>query len=571
VRLLQENGFEGRAWDRDSQTRFSRLLAAADFFEGSVSESHPDFSARDRINRAPRTFGFVRLPRRGVLQITDAGIALLSETSVGDLFLHQLLKWQYPSPNHHKRDYRDLFCIRPFLEILRLIRDLDGLSKHELAIFGVPFIDYHDYGGVRDQIIAFRAQYARESGSVTRGSYLARTARVMFETYYAEDIAAGRIGAREGGGAASTIGAMVRTKIRNAVDYADAAVRYFRATGLFTISARASRLDLLPERRDEVDEVLATFGRDPIQLANDDEFYNWLGDPEQPSLPSDDAATLRSQITMLYDALDEGAQGQFAESLELRLTGKSAVELKAEYDLLRDAASAAAVRATELAFAGREERLDDIIDLFDRITHSRAEVVDRPLYFEWNTWRAMLVLDDGDIRHNFSVDQLGEPLSLAQGRVSDIECEYEKSCHVLVEVTLSSGARQHASEGEPVARHVGLYQARAIDRGDPRSVYGLFVAPTINPTVVTDFWNLQNARRPAAEFRRHVRVIPLPLSSLVDMLNAARDRFPVTASDIAHFCAEASRLAQETADEREWAAALAQLARHWLDWRPTAA
>jgi AlwI restriction endonuclease len=570
LRLLQENGFEGRAWDRDAQIRYSRLLAAADFFEGNVSESHPDFSARDRVNRAPRTFGFVRLSRQRGLQITDAGRALLGSATLTDLFLHQLLKWQYPSPNHHKRDYRDLFCIRPFLEVLRLIRDLDGLSKAELAMFGVPFIDYHEYGGVRDHIVSFRAQYPRHAGAIARGTYVARSARLMFETYYAEDIASGRIGARETGGLAPTVDAMLRTKIRNAADYADAAVRYFRATGLFTISARASRLDVLAERRDEVDEILATFSPEPVEFATDDDFYTWLGDPKQPRLPSDDTATLRSQITTLYDTLDKETQDQFAESLQVRLEGRSAVELKGDYALLREVAAAGAVRTTERAFAGREERLDEIIDLFDRIRRATAEVVDRPLYFEWNTWRAMVVLDDGEIRHNFSVDQRGEPLNPAQGRVSDIECEYVDACHVLVEVTLSSGARQHATEGEPVARHVGLYQAQVVDRGDMRSVYGLFVAPTVNPTVLTDFWNLQNAPRPAAAFRGHVRVIPLPLAVFIDMLNAARGRFPVTAIDIQHFCEEASRLATTAVDEREWSLALGELARHWLD-RPTGA
>jgi hypothetical protein len=558
-------------WDRNAQVRFSRLLTAADFFEGNVSDSHPDFSARDRINRAPRTFGLVLLRPGGNLQITAAGRALLGAASPNDLFLHQLLKWQYPSPNHRKRDYRDLFCIRPFLEVLRLIRELDGLAKSEIAMFAVPFIDYHDHDLVHHRIIEFRQQYSEQVGASGRGAFVAQRAREIFHTYYAEDIVAGRIGGRESSGAAPTVDGMLRRKIRNAIDYADAAVRYFRATGLFTVSARASRLDILPERRDEVDDILGTFDREPVRFASDDEFYSWLGDPGEPSLPSDNIAILRTQITSLYATLDDVTQAQFAKDLRTRVYGRSAVELKADYEGLRRVAAEAAIHAAERALAGREDRLDDIIDLFERIRQSTAEIVDRPLYFEWNAWRAMLVLDDGDVRNNFSVDQLGEPLNLAPGRVSDIECEYAESCHVLLEVTLSSGARQHATEGEPVVRHVGLYQARAIDQGDMRPVYGLFVAPTINPTVATDFWNLQNASRPAAEFRRHVRVIPLPLAAFIDILDTARGCFPVTANDIHHFCEEASRLAIVTTDEREWMIALGELARHWLDGRSVAA
>src|ERR1035441_8695182 len=127
IRLLRDHGFEGQPWDHEAQVRFSMLLAQADFFEGNVSESEPAFSARDRINRAPRTFGFVRLPRGRPLQVTKAGSALLDGRAPDDLFLHQLLKWQYPSPNHGGRDYRELFRIRPFLEMLRLIRELQGI------------------------------------------------------------------------------------------------------------------------------------------------------------------------------------------------------------------------------------------------------------------------------------------------------------------------------------------------------------------------------------------------------------------------------------------------------------
>src|SRR5438105_9973028 len=78
-------GFEGRLWNQETQIAFARELAGAEFFEGSVSANEPDFSARDRINRAPKTFGFVRLVRGCPLEITAAGRELIQRRHLDDL------------------------------------------------------------------------------------------------------------------------------------------------------------------------------------------------------------------------------------------------------------------------------------------------------------------------------------------------------------------------------------------------------------------------------------------------------------------------------------------------------
>lgn len=53
IQLLSEH-FSGRKWNKQSQAEFIDLLAQTEFFEGSGSSNNKDFSARDRINRAPR-------------------------------------------------------------------------------------------------------------------------------------------------------------------------------------------------------------------------------------------------------------------------------------------------------------------------------------------------------------------------------------------------------------------------------------------------------------------------------------------------------------------------------------
>lgn len=57
IRLLHEK-FAGKSWNNITQEQFIDELAASSFFEGKGSPSDKAFSARDRINRAPKALGF---------------------------------------------------------------------------------------------------------------------------------------------------------------------------------------------------------------------------------------------------------------------------------------------------------------------------------------------------------------------------------------------------------------------------------------------------------------------------------------------------------------------------------
>lgn len=53
IKLLNEQ-FGGKKWNAKTQIEFIECLAKSDFFEGSGSPKDKAFSARDRINRAPK-------------------------------------------------------------------------------------------------------------------------------------------------------------------------------------------------------------------------------------------------------------------------------------------------------------------------------------------------------------------------------------------------------------------------------------------------------------------------------------------------------------------------------------
>lgn len=79
---------------------------------------------------------------------------------------------------------------------------------------------------------------------------------------------------------------------------------------------------------------------------------------------------------------------------------------------------------------------DDIQNTFKQI--EKKELYDAPLMLEWNTWRAMTMLDGGDIKANLIFDDFGNPLSTAQGNMADIVCDYGDYI-LIVEVTMASG------------------------------------------------------------------------------------------------------------------------------------
>ena len=67
------------------------LLREENFFNGEGAND-PAFSARDRINRAPKALGYVVLSPS--IQLTPAGVELVNSRRKEEIFLRQLLKFQ---------------------------------------------------------------------------------------------------------------------------------------------------------------------------------------------------------------------------------------------------------------------------------------------------------------------------------------------------------------------------------------------------------------------------------------------------------------------------------------------
>ena len=124
--------FSGQKWNTETQTAFMELLREENFFNGEGAND-PAFSARDRINRAPKALGFVLLSPE--INLTKAGQELVSAKRKEEIFLRQLLKFQLPSPFHILTEKATNFYVKPYLEMFRLIQHFGSLSFDEVMLF----------------------------------------------------------------------------------------------------------------------------------------------------------------------------------------------------------------------------------------------------------------------------------------------------------------------------------------------------------------------------------------------------------------------------------------------------
>ena len=184
--------FAGQRWNNETQRAFMELLREENFFNGEGAND-PAFSARDRINRAPKALGFVILSPK--IQLTPAGEELVKSRRKEEIFLRQLLKFQVPSPFHKPTANSAEFWVKPYLELFRLVRHFGSLKFDELMIFGLQLVDYREFDTIVEKINQFRIAKAQNEGSYKRfrAEYFDRELREI----YSDDIISGNTRTRE--------------------------------------------------------------------------------------------------------------------------------------------------------------------------------------------------------------------------------------------------------------------------------------------------------------------------------------------------------------------------------------
>lgn len=533
VRFLVEN-FSGQEWNTETQIRFYEQLSSQPFFEGSVTGDLA-LKARDRITRAPKALGIVDL--KPTIQLTEAGESFLYGNRKEEAFLRQLLKFQLSSPYH--TDKNGDFNVKPYLELTRLIYELEGLSKNEIALFVMGLTHHNKYDLIRDKILAFRNEVKTlRERKINYKAFVLDVFRRELSELFREEIEGGEIAIRETDEV--SLNKFIKTKRANHNDYADASIRYLRATGLFSINPRTFKIYVMPEKVKDVQYILSNIPRDISIFENEDTYGEYLFTPQSPVLLTDNRDLIIEKII---------SKDPTKESLDL--IERSAEELKDIYYELVSEQRSQMLSEEQIRLRTYEE-YDDIIKTFDEI--ERKEIADPPLFFEWNIWRAFTMLNDGDIQGNFKVDDNGIPLYTAPGNIADISCKYQ-AFETIVEVTMSSGHKQYEMEGEPVARHYGNHK-----KGTDKDVYCIFIAPKVSDATLAYYFTLY--RLNIEYYGGKAKIIPLCLDDFKTVLrNAYQRESKPNSEEIRRLWSEIADLALEKQNETEWYSSISQKAR----------
>ncbi len=493
IRLLIES-FGGQVWSGNKalQTDFYTALVESDFFEEQGQNSNPDFAARDRITRAPKALGFIDL--KPTIQLTAVGEKLLSELRTPETIAKQLFKFQLPSP-YHKISADRGFGVRPYLELLRLTKELGNLSKTEIAIFFVQMTHHNKFDSVVAAIKKFRDDAKKNKSN--RKAFIEESFKNEIFKIYATDIKANSLKTRESGD--RYLSKFVKTKRGNQIDYADAFIRYLRSTQLVTFDKKTFRMIIAPSRIAEVDYILKNVDRNALKYKTEADYKNYLFNPTSLLLLTDDRKYLEKQLSKLSVKLD---------------TKASIDSLKDLLEIIEKKKITTAIEQAEISLKNYKE-FDDIIEVFEKII--KKDVPDMPLYLEWNVWRSFVMINYAkEVVGNFKIDLDGVPLSTAGGNVSDIEIQYE-GFKVLVEVTMSSGQKQYEMENESVARHYGRAQ-----NASEEPVYCIFIAPKINEATLAYFYD-KNIKAPKF-YGGKTRIVPMNLSQFIIFITIAKNK-----------------------------------------------
>ena len=537
LNLLKE--FEGKPWNRDTQEKYYEKMVENQEGDFTIGLSNtPDFSARDKVNRAPRAFGFVKL--RPTIELTESAKAFLNPYLSTETLIRQILKYQLPSPIlPETSENKGYFNIRPFLELLRLIRKMGEISRNEFRAFGLTMTDYHSFDDVLENIHQYRI--AEKNSTLPKRQFYNLYMKRYLTELYKDKIEDGDVAVRE----SRTISTenFVKTKMSNIRDYADAYLRFLIGTELVLVT-KNKQIVISQDKYDEVDYILENTVRDAIDYTLE-EYERVLFEPTIPSLLTDNIEVLNRKIVSVTDSIHKHHSNLTGDDLEfIPEHGTSILDLKAELHEKEEHLKHVAIEeyAVKLKKYNQDE-IDDIIETYEGI--KKKEYFDNPLFLEWNTWRAITMINNGNIKGGFKTNTFGEPIGTAGGNMADIVGNYG-NFNMICEVTMSGGKRQYEMENEPIARHLGELRTKT-----SKPTFGLFIAPSINDSLVAELF--YKHKIPTRIYNGTVEFIPFTIEQFVDFFRHSVTRSPrLTESDIESIHKKTKEIAENARDEVDW-------------------
>ncbi|MBC3080964.1 AlwI family type II restriction endonuclease [Staphylococcus capitis] len=501
LRLIREKDLENKLYNETLQIKFYDMLSQANLAGVSNGGKSKDkaFAGRDKLTRAPQALGFLIPKRNKPLKITEAGNLLMKEALFEDVMIHQLLKFQLPSALHKetKNKNEGRFNIKPFLEIIRLVYELEYLTYQELSIFGITMTDYRKFNETKQDVLEYRAKRKNSRGNKSLKKFYEEKRNEIFKELYIDILDNKNYKVREN--TENSQEKFLKTKLSNSLDYTDSIFRFLRATGLFVLT-KGKSISISNERIKEVQYILKNVERDIVSPdISIDKYFKYLSNPNIPKLKNDDLREIQFEIESKGIKVDSDDLYSLKEELNRQRV------LKREQKLLEI--------KKKLKRKDKED-VEDIIETYSQII--KNEIPDRSAVMEWNTWRAAVMINNGDITGNFIPDDNGYPISTAGGSKGDIVGDYG-SFNILYEVTLSQGKKQYDMEGEPVPRHVGELKKKS-----GKDTFGFFIAEKINPESVYHFYLTTGTN--SKIYNGNISVIPINLSDFIHIFKLSIEK-----------------------------------------------
>lgn len=337
-------------------------------------------------------------------------------------------------------------------------------------------------------------------------------------------------------------------------DYADMNFRYLRATGLF--SQRGRGIGFFEHRQELVSQLIAE-----IQPISDVILY-WKNLTDGPKLPFDDLESARDNLVNLVQTAEDK---RIAIEFDL-----SNIQTAADAEVVRHEIEERIAVVDEIDFARAQAADWELIAQYlkaletGRVRSSRfdEEVVvipngEAPAYLEWAVWRAFLAINRLENPPNksrrFPIDRDFLPINNAPGGGPDLVFEFE-SFVLVVEVTLLTSGRQEAAEGYPVRQHV--FQAKKqYEQVSDKPVYGLFVAPELNPNSIATF-RLGQWHEDDEEFK--LDIIPITIQQFNTLFAEMFRHNSIDNSHVHRFISRCIESRDSTRRSSEWQQSIAE-------------
>lgn len=479
----------------DEQIKFNEaeeILNSKNYTGGGDMRGRQSFNPLEKM-------GLAFLDEENKIRISAVGNIFLKENfDLGEVFFKSFIKWQLPNPDSEDFKEEEGYNTKPFITTLHLINILNkkwkekgydpvGISRKEFLLFVPTLINFKDTEKYVDKIIDLRLRIKKEKNK--KELYARFSYNLVKEFLKTDD------------------DKLIKKTLNNLKEYTDNIIRYFRLTRYIQIRGNGYYIDLELRRILEIDLLLKVDSGKPREFENRKEYLEYLSDIDLPSLPWENAESLRiivERINKEILALENKVGKILFKKKDYKKLNLE--ELKQYIEELREYRR----RLQEEIEHLQSQDVSAIEEYINILTKELFKMEDRPLVLEKYVALGLNALNDAiRIKPNYPVGDDNEPTNTAPADTPDIECFYENHNSVY-EVTLLRDKTQWFNEGQPVMRHLRDFE----EKNQKKETFCIFIAPSLHIDTIETFWMSVNYGYKG----KKQKIIPLTLKQFVELL-----------------------------------------------------